>query len=371
MLKVSDRYVFLEWLKVFVMVVASMFGLLIIFEIQDSFSDLLSFDASTAQIFQYYLVLAPSLATIVVPASVLVSILYALGQLHRNNELIAFRAAGMSVFRTTRSVWLACSLLSICLWFLNSSLIPWSVEESDRLIRTLEHKKEAERVDGAEVGLVHGLAFDNRQDNRMWFMNRYSQFLNQAYGVTVSIMDEERHELRRIMARRAYFDDPEVGWTFIDGREIIYDLEDDEKTTFSPFAQKQAPELKDDPELMLLLGKRPKDLSFLQLKRITSSLAREENPKVLGFEVRLHALMASAASCLIVAGIAIPFAVAGVRVNPAVGVAKSIGLFFAFYLINSIFNSMGRQGALSPAFAAWSPMILMIVLSYVFVRRVR
>jgi lipopolysaccharide export system permease protein len=92
---------------------------------------------------------------------------------------------------------------------------------------------------------------------------------------------------------------------------------------------------------------------------------------VLAYEARLHALMASAASCLIVAGIAIPFAVSGVRTNPAVGVSKSIGLFFIFYILTSVLNALGREGSLSPEFAAWSPMAIMIILAYVLMRRVK
>ncbi|MDQ8203818.1 LptF/LptG family permease [Pelagicoccus sp. SDUM812003] len=372
MFSVADRYVFREWLKAFVLVLGSMFGLLILFEIQDSFGDLLSYEASVGEITFYYSILAPSFLTIALPASILVSILYSLGQLHRANEFVAFRAAGMSVFRVTRSIWLACFFASAGLWYLNSSLIPWSVEQSDRLILNLRLSQEArEAQSDDEVGIVKGLSFDNRKDGRMWFINRYSQYKSQAYGVTVSVMDEQRREVRRVMARYGYYDEVEGHWVLFDGRDIQYDLEDDEKTTMPPFDRLDAVDLDDDPELMMLFQKKPKDLSFLQLKRITDNFTQDDNPNVLTYEARLHALMASAASCLIVAGIAIPFAVSGVRTNPAVGVSKSIGLFFAFYLLTSVLNALGREGALPPEWAAWTPMVFMILLAYVLMRRVR
>ncbi len=353
------------------MVLGAMFGLLILFEIQDSFPDLLGYQAGALNILRYYLVLSPSFLTIVLPASLLVSILYALGQLHRANEFVAFRAAGMSVFRVTRSIWLACSILSGVLWYLNSSLIPWSVEESERLMLVIELNHESKTVEAAEVGLVVDLAFDNRKENRMWFINRSSQFNEQGFGIMVSVMDDQRRELRRFMARSGYFDETAGYWKLHDGREFIFDLEDDEKNSFRPFESMDVPALTDDPELMMLFGKRAKDLSFRQLKRITDNFTQEHNPNVLSYQARLQALMASAASCLIVAGIAIPFAISGVRTNPAVGVSKSIGLFFAFYLLTSILNAMGRKGTLSPEWAAWTPMIFMIVLAYVLMRRVK
>src|SRR5690606_365545 len=98
------------------------------------------------------------------------------------------------------------------LWFLNSSLIPWSVEQSERLLLSLRLDQEAEMKDSDEVGLVKGLAFDNRSEDRMWFINRYSQYKSQAYGITVSIMNEQRREVRRLMARYGYFDESQAHW---------------------------------------------------------------------------------------------------------------------------------------------------------------
>lgn len=204
----------------------------------------------------------------------------------------------------------------------------------------------------------------------MWYINRYSQYKSEAYGITVSVMDEQRREVRRVMARYGYFDEIDQHWVLFEGRDIQYDLEDDERTRMPPFERLDATELTDDPELMLLFAKEPKDLSFRQLRLIVDNFSREDTPSVLGYQARLHALMASAASCLIVAGIAIPFAISGVRTNPAVGVSKSIGLFFVFYLLTSVLNAMGREGALPPAWAAWAPMVFMILLAYFLVRRV-
>lgn len=370
MFTVSDRYVFFEWLKAFVLVLGSMFGLLILFEVQDSFTDLIDYDASAGEILFFYGIITPSFLTYTLPASILVSILYALGQLHRSNEFVAMRAAGLSVFRVTRTIWLSCFLISIGLWFLNSSLIPWSVEKSDELMTSLRLNKEAQEMDSDEVGIVRGLAFDNRREHRMWFINRYSQYKSQAFGISVSIMDENRREIRRVMARYGYFDETVGYWKLFEGKERIYNP-DTGRERWPRFDKLEATNLTDDPELMMLFDKRPKDLSFLQLKRITDNFTKEDNPSVLAYEARLHALMASAASCLIVAGIAIPFAVSGIRTNPAVGVSKSIGLFFVFYLLTSVLNAMGREGALPPEWAAWAPMVFMVLLAYVLLRRVR
>ncbi len=371
MFPVVDRYVLFEWLKIFGLVLGAMFGLQLIVEVQDSFSDLLYYNADFGQIIFYYMVLAPSFLTISLPAAILVSILYALGLLHRNNEFLAFRASGMSVSRITRTLWFAGIGLSVALWYLNASLIPWSVEASRKLMDTLEWDQQAETVGSEKVGLVYNLAFDNRKENRMWFVNRFSEYKQMGFGITVSMMDQDRHEVRRISAETGFFREDESDWIFLNGRDSRYAAADGELIRTLPFEKLEAEELDDDPSLMLLLGERPKDLSFLELKMITENFTLDENPKILEYLVRLQALMAGAASCLIVTGLAIPFAVSGVRVNPAVGVSKSLALFFGYYIMTSVLNSLGKQGVLSPEVAAWTPNVFMIILTYVLVRRVR
>jgi len=371
MLPLADRYLFLEWIKIFVLVLAATFGLQLIVEIQDSFADLLGYGASLATILRYYAILAPSFLTISLPASILVSALYVLGAMHRNNEFVALRAAGMSVFRVTRTIWAAGLVLSALLWHLNASLIPWSVESSRRLWQQVEFAYEADQSGGENVGIERNLAFDNRREGRMWHINRYSLLTEMASGVMVSLLDEDRREVARAMARRGFFEGEDEGWVLQEGRLNKYDPERRELLAFEPFERRGFPELGDDPRFMLLLEKRPKDLSFRELRRVVERFSVEERPETLGYRVRLQSLVAGAASCLIVVGLAVPFAVAGVRTSPVVGVSKSIGLFFAYYVLSGALNALGQQGYVSPAAAAWTPNGLMIVLAYVFMRLVR
>lgn len=66
---------------------------------------------------------------------------------------------------------------------------------------------------------------------------------------------------------------------------------------------------------------------------------------------------------LIIIAIAIPFAVSGVRVSPAVGVSKSIGLFFLYYVLNILAVALGGRGHLEPVWAAAMPNLAMIGLA--------
>jgi lipopolysaccharide export system permease protein len=107
------------------------------------------------------------------------------------------------------------------------------------------------------------------------------------------------------------------------------------------------------------------------LKRLIDYLTIEGNPKVTKYAMRYYSLIADTLGCLIVIGIAIPFAVSGVRVSPVVGVSKSIGLFFAYYLLVSLANMIGGRELLTPQIAVWLPNLVMVGVAGWFFARMR
>jgi lipopolysaccharide export system permease protein len=60
-----------------------------------------------------------------------------------------------------------------------------------------------------------------------------------------------------------------------------------------------------------------------------------------------------------------------VRVNPAVGISKSIGLFALYYLFAQLGGSLATKDVLSPVMAAWIPNIGMCGVGLWFLARLR
>ena len=125
------------------LVIAATLGLLLMQAMYEDFSDLINDDAGVMDIFVYYAVKLPSYLSVVLPLALLVSLLYTLGQMHRNNEITAMRAAGMGFFRITRVIWASGVLLCGVMWYINAAVIPWSVEESRAIRENLEFRREA------------------------------------------------------------------------------------------------------------------------------------------------------------------------------------------------------------------------------------
>ncbi|MFI5337455.1 MAG: LptF/LptG family permease [Opitutales bacterium] len=366
-----DRYLLREWLGILGLILCATIGLLVMQALYDSFRDLIDLHVGLGDMLLYYVVLLPSYFSVVLPISLLLSLLFVLGKLHRNNEILAIRSAGLNIFATTRSLWLASFVFCGLSLLLNARVVPRSVEASNRLMEGFELAADVRKTGGGTFGIVNSVAFDNTRAHRLWYINRYARFAGIAYGVTVSELDAKRREHTRYMAREAHFDTARHAWVFQNGREMWFDPEAGELTRSVTFTEKIIPYINDDPALMLLIDRRPVDLSFFELRRIVDYFTLEDDPKVMPYAVRYYGLLADTLVPLIILAIAIPFAVSGVRVSPAVGVSKSIGLFFLYYLLNSFATMLGNNGYLDPLWAAWLPNLAMTGLAAFFFGRMR
>jgi lipopolysaccharide export system permease protein len=366
-----DRYILSEWLKMLGLILCATMGLLLMQALYDNFRDLLEVGASLRDMLYYYATLMPSYLSVVLPLSLLLSLLYVLGKLHRNNEIIAIRAAGLNIFGTTRVLWLAGLFFCGVSLMLNARVVPWSVETSRRLLESFQYRAESKKAPTGVLGLVTSVSFANQRANRMWYMNRYSRFTGTAYGVTVSELDRQRRERTRIMAREAHYDAARHAWVFNDGREMWFDVEAGELMRSVAFTEKVIPHFNEDPELMLLIDRKPSQLSFFELQRIVDYFSAESDPKLYRYAVRYYTLLADTLGPLIILAIAIPFAVSGVRVSPAVGVSKSIGLFFVYYVLSTLSTILGGNGYMDPLWAAWLPTLALTGLATFFFGRMR
>lgn len=367
-MRILDRYLLAEWFKIFLLSFLVIFGILLLEDIYDDLPDLLSYGANVQAVIRYYLVMLPSFVPTVLPVALLVSILFSISGLHSKNEIIAMRAAGLNIFSITRSLWIMGLFMAIGLFFFNAEWVPWSVQQT-RLIR--DHFRFSDEATKQEyVGMLTSFTYDNPKTHRLWFMNAFSEYTYQGYGVTVFVRNPKGQELQRIIAQEAYYDDADGYWVFIKGREITYEPSSGDPIRSLAFDSKAMPDFNENPYLMQVLSQRPADLSLHELHDVLADANLDQSPRLRPYAVRYQSILVSPLSCFIVVCLAIPFAASGVRVNPMVGVSKCVGLLFAYYFIANICRLLGEQNMLSIALAAWLPITFVAGLAVWLYRKV-
>ncbi len=366
-----DRHLLREWLSILGLVLVLVCGLLLVQVMYDDFRDLREAGAHAGDLLRYSAVAIPGFLAVTLPIVLLVTTLYVLGRLHKANEITAMRSAGVGFARLMAPIWLAGLLCCGLSWWLSATVVPWSVETSRLMKEGFQFSKQAKELRPDLIGAVFSVGFDNPDGRRMWFFNRYSKFTKRAYGVSVSEMDVRRRVTSRLVASEAWYDEGRHGWVFINGRVMGFNPESGENMSSTPFSELFIARYQEDPRLMMLIDRRPIDLSFEELRQLDDYFSRENNPKAVPYAVRYYGLIADILGPLIVIAIAIPFAVSGVRVNPAVGVSKSIGLFFLYFVLKSFAESLATKQYIDPAMAAWMPDIGMAGLAALLFLRLR
>ena len=365
-----DRHLLREWLQILVLVLAVTCGLLLMQVAHDDLRDLREAGARGWELWRYLFITIPSFFAFVLPFGVLFSVLFVLTKLHRANEITAMRCAGVGFLRLMIPLWVGGVLCCGAVWWLNASVVPWSTEAARALKENLQFRQQSKTLPPDRVGAVYDVAFENIRGHRVWIMNRYSQSTRHAYGVEISQLDPQRRETSRLLAAEGWRD-AAGGWVFSRGRLLQFNVDTGEQLASAPFAERREPGFTEDPAFMLLLSQRPIDLSVFELRRVMDYYDYEDNPKGLPYAQRYFALIAETLRPLIALALAIPFAIAGVRVNPAVGVSKSIGLFVLYYLFANVADLLSSNAVIAPDLAAWLPDVAMTAVAAWFFARLR
>jgi lipopolysaccharide export system permease protein len=353
-------------LRTFALTLGVFVGLLLLQNVYDNLKDLIEFGAGAAGIANYYAVLLPSYLPLILPLVLMISILFSLGQLHRQSEIIAMRACGLSLWRITRSVWLFGLVLMAAQFSLNAKIVPWSVERSREIWDQYQYSKQLKSASADEVGVVRTMAYNNYGDGRLWMINSYSRLTGRARGVTVSLLDGSQRELTRILADEGRYDEAQGCWMLQRGRIITFDAGSGDMVRSMLFKEQTFKDFRETPEIMQLREKRARDLSINELRAIIATIPEHGDPDRPAYLTRYYSMALSPFICLIVVGIAIPFSVSGLRVNPMVGVSKAMGLFVGYYVVSSFATSLGTQGTLDPLAAAAIPPAFGVALAIYF-----
>ncbi|HCJ11648.1 MAG: hypothetical protein A2Y14_01530 [Verrucomicrobia bacterium GWF2_51_19] len=360
-MRIIDKYILLQWLQSFLATVLVTAGILVMEDMYKELTTLMDYGATAGELWAYYGLLLPQFFGVVIPVSFLISLLYVLNRMHQAQEVVAMRAAGMSLWAMLRSLWIVGMVLTVFLFLFNASVIPLAMEKHRVIVDDLRFREGSKQDSGV---LLH-VTFDHPSEHRRWFFNRFNETTLHGYGVTVFQLDANGAEHDRYNAGEAYFDGDH--WVLVDGRTLKFDANGEPVKSLG-FDKKELPNVRETPQMMLLFRKKPKLLSFFELQTIKTHFD-DDNPLVAPYVVRYYSVLLNPLLCLALVGLAIPFSIAGVRTNPMVGISKALGLFFLFYVLSSVCALLGEQTVLHPLVAACLPGTCIVLITIYFYQR--
>lgn len=356
-MRLLDRYLLRELL---IPLIYCLGGFLVFWIAFDLFTTLDTFQAKhlgPGDVAEYYAVRLPELMVTVLPVALLLGLLYALSNHARHHELVAIRAAGVSLWRMCAPYLGVGVFASLSLFGLNEFWAPGGSEAATRILnRHLRTEEKTERE------WRRNLNFHNERDDRFWTI--------EAFHVPTHTMHKPSVEWRTPDGvRRQFFADNgrRLGgvWTFQNVTLFVHHPANPEVPERSQTNQMTFPEFTETPEQILSEIKVSSVSNVLAVKRLHFSLQeilnyRKLHPALDGevyamINTQFHGRIATPWTCLVVVLIAIPFGMLPGRRNVFVGVAASIFICFAYFVLAKYSLALGTKGSLAPWLAAWLP----------------
>jgi lipopolysaccharide export LptBFGC system permease protein LptF len=160
---------------------------------------------------------------------------------------------------------------------------------------------------------------------------------------------------RRIFAQRVYWEPASASWKFVGGWTRGIDGEN--TTDFSEFAQTAFPEIHEDPGYFTKEEIQAQEMNFGQLERYITDL-RQSGFDTMRLRVALWHKLTYPLVAIVMAALAIPFALSMGRRGSLTGIAVAIAVALAYFVVDGLFGAMGNVNYLPAALAAWSSDVL-------------
>jgi LPS export ABC transporter permease LptG/LPS export ABC transporter permease LptF len=352
--RILDQYVVFEFLKTFFMVLCTFVMLMLVFTAFDLLADILRNRIALSTVGAYLVNLAPDMLYRLAPLAVLISVLVTFGALNRNSEIIAMKATGISLYRLVVPVVIIALMLSFSLFLFDQFYLPQANQRQEAL-RDIIKGRPPRTVLHPEQTWIFGQPHAG-EPARIFHYQFFDPDLKEFANLSIFEFNSSSFALsRRIFASRASWN-PETGsWRFLDGWQ--HDIEGGKVTEYHEFRQTSFSEIHEDPGYFTKEEKQAQEMNFGQLDRYIADL-RQSGFDTVRLRVQLWQKLAYPLIAVVMAMLAIPFALSMGRRGSLTGIAVAIAVALAYFVVDGLFGAMGNVNYLPAALAAWSSDIL-------------
>ncbi len=352
---VLTLYIAKEVLKGSLVALLLLLTLFNLFTFSDEIKDI-SAGYGLKQIIYYIALTSPGVLYELVPASALLGSLFILGAMGNNRELIAMRAAGLSVFGIIRAVMVA-GVVLVFLSLLIGEFVAPVTQRMAQMVRVVAQNQQIQMNTKYGLWLREGKRFINVR-----------QVLDDGHLADVSIyeIDPLQHLLKMQHADQALF----IG----DQQWRLEHIQESDISTQQMQARSLDSALWQSsiaPNLLKIVAVTPNNLSLYDLAGYVSYL-KQNHQESHTFELAFWGRIVNPLVTLIMLLLSAPFVI-GVKRGVSVGERMMIGIVIgmSFNIIDKIVGHLGLIYNLNPPLIALMPSLIVLTLAVVAVMRLQ
>src|SRR4051812_539067 len=358
-----DAYIVNSFLFYFGVLLTSLLALIEVFTFFELLGDMVKNDIEMSTMLDYLFHLAPKLIYDVTPIGILVSSLICFGILTKHNEVTAFKAGGVSLYRLAAPVLVVSLAISATLFAFDHYYIPEANRRQERLRAEIKKKPVATYL-RSDRQWVYG------QGSRIYnfhFLDPKSAVMSR---VNVYELNPSNFQLvNQVSAQRATWNRAAGTWTFQNG------MSKEAGRTFDNYRQffgqtASFPQLTEPPSWFSKEEKEYKEMNFQELGRYISEL-KASGLETTPLRVQYYKKFAVPLFAFIMAVLSIPFAFLAGNKGTMAGVGIRFAIAIAYWSVNTVFEQIGDLNQLPPAMAAWSPDAIFLLAGLYLMARMR
>ncbi|MBN2736359.1 MAG: LptF/LptG family permease [Spirochaetales bacterium] len=357
------KSVYFWLLKSFVLIFfISLFFFIFIFQLLDIFSNIyhyVNFEVSAVTIGQIALYYTPKCIIYSLPISLLFSIIFTLGNLYMNNELIAVFGSGISLYKFVIPLVIAGVFLSPFMFFFEDQIVIPTLREKNIIQRQALNQSEPYSDNNIGVKTADGKI--------IYQANHFKDSEKQLIGMTILIKDDDGDINTRYEVQNAFWNDRNwvlnqiVIYKWNDNKNI-YDIETTEVLDDPKFAE--------PPDVFKKLTRNIEEMNLKEAESWISDLRKAGR----SYEASLSEYYKKYSFSLTPIIVALISCSVGGLLKKNVllmSLFLSISIVVIYFVFQLLLSTFASNGMIPPFWGAWSPFLLFCGVGIILVKSAR
>ncbi len=336
--KILDRYIIKLYTKIFLFVISTMIFLSLLITFFELVDDILENKKPIVLLLKYLWYFTPQIVEYVLPVSALMATLITFGLLVKNNEILAIKSLGISIYRISVNLLLIGVVLSLFAFWVQEKILPFANRKAETT-RNIIQDKNIKKISPLRNWLFS-------KNNVIYHYTHFDEKKRVFLRLELLFFDNDFKIKKRIIGERGKLDKGEMvfsnGW-YVDFKNGFFN-------EFHKF-RKMKIKIKEEDKFFTVEKIDPELMNFIELYKYVKFL-KENNFASKSYEVDLYYKIAFPLINLIMIIFSIPFAFKLGKSGTLTGVGTAVAISFLYWILLGLFKSIGNIGYLPPLLAA-------------------
>jgi len=347
-MSIINRYLTREILKLFAIIMAMVVGIYLIVDFFERVDNFIESGVPIVRVFVFLVFKTPFIFNQLLPVCLLLAVLVAFGLMNKNNEIIALKSCGLSVYYLLKPVLILGVIFTGLQFFMSEVIVPITMIKA--------HHIWLKEVKNESATLTREKNIWMRGDRSITHIKFYHSAQKSLLGITRYRFDKKFRLTKRIDAEKGVYRQGE--WVLYNVME--QNTEGKYLKSDMVFYAKKAVQLDFVPEDLKHVVKKTEDMNYIELKDFIRKV-ETEGYDTTSYRVDLYTKIAFPFVCIIMCLLGTGIAIKGkVREGLPVAIAYGIGVAFLYWVFYSFCVALGYGEMLPPAVAAWTANVVFL-----------